>query len=167
MHDFTLYRSILANSIWQTSAKPLSPNVAQWLLHKGSLTEKLQQQCSNLQVKIVQEGWQARGMCQNSAEYWVREVLLKCSENDWIFAQTIIPQKTVDAVASSVLNLGEQAIGLWLFPQKPTRLSLEWQQDPKTKQFARRSQLLLKNYPLEIRELFLSHFLFETTPIKA
>ncbi|AUI66898.1 MULTISPECIES: chorismate lyase [Glaesserella] len=162
MHDFDLYRKILATTAWQTSEVGLPSDVAQWLLHTHSLTEKLQQVCTKLQVEIVQQGWQAVTFEQKFAKTWVREVLLKGDESSWLFAQTLLPEATIDAVAQAVLTLGDKPIGLWLFPQHPQRVTLEWQQDQQTGLYARRSQLLLKGYPLEIRELFLPPFSFET-----
>lgn len=173
MHHFSQYRILLSEPNWQTDEIALSPEVAEWLCHTDSLTQKLQQIFPNLQVEIVQQGWQAvennEKFAKNSpnATAWVREVLLKSGETPLIFAQTILPQPTIENVAQAVLGLGEQPIGLWLFPQSPQRKSLEWRQDPQTKRYARRSELFLKGYPLEIRELFLAEFPFEDCPIKA
>ncbi|AHG80830.1 4-hydroxybenzoate synthetase (Chorismate lyase) [Bibersteinia trehalosi USDA-ARS-USMARC-188] len=153
--DLRLYRSLLSCPAWQQHKNNLPVEVAKWLLHTSSLTEKLQGICHCFQVEVLQEGWQhiaQRGLC------WVREVVLKCGTTEWIFAQTILPQATIDNVAQPVLTLGEKAIGLWLFPQNPKRISLEWQR--KNSLYARRSELLLKGYPIEIKELFLKDFPF-------
>ena len=98
---------------------------------------------------------------------WLREVVIYGNGTPWIFAQTRLPQGTVNAVAQEVLNLGDQPIGLWLFPQHPQRLSLEWRQDPQTGLYARRSTLLLNGYPLTIAELFLPEFSFAPLTQKA
>lgn len=161
MREIEQYREILGKHEWQCSDTLLPTAVAEWLLHTASLTEKLQGICSELVVEIVGEGWQAVEPEQNSAKQWVREVVLKCGERDWIFAQTILPESTIQNVAAEVLTLGERPIGLWLFPQNPQRLSLEWQQDTHSALYARRSLLQLKSYPIEIRELFLPHFPFK------
>lgn len=158
--DLNAFRTQLARSCWQTESGRLSSAVAEWLMHTNSLTEKLQGVCQQFRVEVVGEGWQAGDFSEKSAMQWVREVVLKCGDTDWIFAQTILPQKTIENVAEAVLHLGEQPIGLWLFPQKPKRLSLMWQQDPNSGCYARRSQLLLKGHPLEIKELFLTNFPF-------
>lgn len=159
--DLKLFRTQLALPFWQTQSEGLSPAVAEWVTHTDSLTEKLQRVCQQFKVDLVSEGWQAVDSHEKSAKQWVREVLLKCGETNWIFAQTLLPQETIDNVAGDVVTLGEQPIGLWLFPQKPVRLSLMWQQDAKTGCYARRSLLLLKGYPLEIKELFLADFPFD------
>lgn len=173
MHSLSQYRVILCEPNWQTDELMLPTNVADWLCHTDSLTQKLQTIFPNLQVEIIQQGWQAvennERFAKNSpnATAWVREVLLKSDETPLIFAQTVLPKPTIENVAQAVLELGEQPIGLWLFPQSPQRKSLEWRQDPQTKLYARRSELSLKGYPLEIRELFLAEFPFEDCIIKA
>ncbi|WP_281258775.1 chorismate--pyruvate lyase family protein [Avibacterium endocarditidis] len=86
--------------------------------------------------------------------------MLKGDGTPWIFAQTTLPQTTVQNVAQYVLQLGEQPIGLWLFKQPMQRVSLYWQQDPKTGLYARYSDFDLKGYPLQIKELFLAEFPF-------
>lgn len=174
-HDFELYRAILSQADWQLEPVGLPPLVAQWLLHQGSLTEKMQQSWQDFQVNPLKEGWQAVGSdnffannpSDQTACYWLREVLIENLGQARIFAQTLIPQATVENVAQSVLTLGNRPIGLWLFPQNPQRLTLEWRQDSQTQCYARRSTLSLKGYPLEIRELFLPEFPFEAVPRKA
>lgn len=158
--DLNAFRAQLARSYWQTESGLLPSAVAEWLLHTDSLTEKLQSVCQQFRVELIHEGWQAVDFGEKSANQWVREVVLKCGEADWIFAQTILPQETIENVAHEVLTLGEQPIGLWLFPQNPERLSLMWQQSPQTGSYARCSLLSLKGYPLEIKELFLADFPF-------
>lgn len=147
--DFTLYRQLLNPPYWQNDGT-LPPQIAEWLLYDHSLTEKLQTICDCVQVDVVSESWQA--------ENWVREVVLKCGETDWIFAQTVIPKATIENVGQAVPTLGNQAIGLWLFPQNPERVSLEWRCEHGL--YARRSELHLHGYPIEIKELFLTDFPF-------
>lgn len=150
VRDFTLYRHLLNPLEWQNDGS-LPPHIAKWLRYSHSLTEKLQTICDCVQVEVINEGWQA--------ENWVREVVLKCGENDWIFAQTVLPKATIENVGQAVLELGDKAIGLWLFPQNPERISLEWRKENGL--YARRSELHLKGYPIEIKELFLTNFPFD------
>lgn len=157
--DLAFYRQQLAVKNWQSKRGALPEEIAEWLLHQGSLTAKLQSICHCFQVEIVREAWQAVENSENSAKFWQREVMLKCGENDWIFAQTLLPESTVKTVAQSVLALGENAIGLWLFPQNPDRISLEWQQVNGL--YARRALYHLQGYPIEIKELFLKNFPFK------
>lgn len=159
MRPLEEYRRLLAHTAWQPPNGVLPPVQARWLLHHSSLTEKLQQICDCFQVDIVHEGWIYPSY--NHEKQWLREVVLKCGQTDWIFAQTLLPQTTIEQVAQAVPELGNRPIGLWLFPQQPTRLSLNWQFDTDSGLYARRSLLSLKGYPIEIKELFLTDFPFE------
>lgn len=167
------YRTLFSQHSWQQEGGTLPTPIADWLLHTDSLTQKLQRQCQRLSVQITAEGWQQRGKISEffantpSEKVWVREVVLYCDGLPCIFAQTLLPEETVEKVAKAVLTLGDTPIGLWLFPQHPQRLNLEWRQDEKTGLYARRSPLLLKGYPLAIYELFLPQFPFETACRKA
>lgn len=143
-----------ASFSWQTDTKNLTPEQADWLLHQGSLTQKLQQHCPDLNVQILREGWQA------DEQTWERVVQLYCGQTPWIFAQTLIPKTTLEQVASDLQHWGQKPIGLWLFAQNPVRLNLEWGQSPDGLQLARRSTLLIKELPLTIYELFLPDFHF-------
>lgn len=151
------YRHILTQPYWQSSYDLLPLEKQAWLLHQGSLTKKLMQTTKQLNVEIIQQGWQIQNPTYRE---WKREVLLKDGNTAWIFAQTLIPKITISTVAQRVLTLGNEPIGLWLFAQMPHRLTLEWQQDQTTKLYTRRSTYLLNGYPLEIREIFLNAFPF-------
>lgn len=151
------YREILSQQNWTT--EPVnSTQVQDWLGYQKSLTKKLQQQYSDFSVEMVQQGFFAKNGEDRTA--WKRDVLLKGNGKTIIFAETEIPQETVENVAQDVLTLGETPIGLWLFPQNPVRTNLEWLQDKESGLYARRSVVLLKGYPLEIKELFLADFEF-------
>ncbi|MFZ7255315.1 chorismate--pyruvate lyase family protein [Avibacterium avium] len=164
--DFERYRQLLDRPDWQTSGHFTAPEIAQWVQHQGSLTQKLQQACQQLSVEVIHQGWQENSTAKISLKStalnktWLREVLLKGDGTPWIFAQTTLPETTVQNVAQYVLQLGEQPIGLWLFKQPMQRVSLYWQQDPETGLYARYSDFDLKGYPLQIKELFLAEFPF-------
>lgn len=160
MRDIQYYRHRLAQANTHTQSESLPQNVAEWLMHKGSLTEKLQTVCPNLTIEVISEGWQAVNFSENSAKQWVREVIIQCGQTDWIFAQTVLPEQTIAQVAQKVPHLGSEPIGLWLFPQRPQRLSLQWQYDPVQQLAVRCSRLSLKGYPIDIKELFLNNFPF-------
>lgn len=154
-----LYSSILSQVNWQQDSTKLSSLHKDWLMHQESLTLKLQQHYKKVSVKIISQNWIAKNK-KNLTAYWQREVMLLGNDKEIIFAQVNIPKETVDNVAQDILELGDNPIGLWLFPQNPERLNLEWLQDSETGLYARRSTLLLKGYPLDIKELFLPSFCF-------
>lgn len=160
MRNLALYRQLLAQNHWKQNGEDLSSDVSKWLLHTTSLTEKLQGICTQFNVELINEGWQDAADVDGKPN-WVREVMLKGGNSDWIFAQTVLPKITIENVAQDVLSLGNNSIGLWLFPQNPQRLSLVWQRDPQTHLYSRYSRLHLHGYPIEIKELFLGNFPFE------
>lgn len=167
---YSRYRHILQTAQWSQATAMLPRQQKPWLLEQGSLTQRLQQICTKLTVEVLQQGWQAVTFAQNFAKFnqnvtasepvWLREVVLAGDEVDWVFAQTSLPQRTIQNVAQAVPNLGDTPIGLWLFPQTPKRQCLEWWQDPQTGLYARRSILTLNHYPIEIKEIFLEDFGF-------
>ncbi|QLB43859.1 chorismate--pyruvate lyase family protein [Mannheimia pernigra] len=159
---YTNYRNILSACKWKVGAGTLSLTQQEWLLHEGSLTQKLLDVTSNFNVEVVQEKWIAKNSQKMTAcneQYWRREVLLKDGDINWIFAQTLVPKKTIENIAQSVLRLGNEPIGLWLFSQQPTRTKLEWTQ-AENGLFARRGVYEINGYSLEIKELFLNDFLY-------
>lgn len=154
------YRQILSFAGWYSTATSLSAIQQEWLLHNGSLTQKLYEVATDFNVEVVQEKWIAKNSQNLTAcneDVWLREVLLKDGETNWIFAQTLVPKSTIENIAQTVLNLGNEPIGLWLFSQNPTRTKLEWTQT-ENGLFARRSVYEISGYSLEIRELFLQTF---------
>lgn len=155
------YRQTLAENHWCKEVESLTQLQREWLLHQGSLTQKLLRVTQQFSVEITEQKWITKvseKMTASHSDYWLREVLLKEQDHAWIFAQTVVPKETIENVAQELLTLGDQPIGFWLFPQQPKRISLEWQFSQNSQMYMRKSCYLLKNYPLEIYELFLADF---------
>lgn len=166
MSKLPLYRKILAQANWQKHAEALSPCQLNWLLHQGSLTEKLLAHYQTLEVKVLNETW-IREEDESSIflpPFWLREVMLVADGEPCIFAQTRVPEKTVKEAAREILQLGTMPIGMWLFVRNPQRQTLEWSKDEVTGLYSRCSVLLIEGYPIEIKELFLPNFSFELKP---
>nr|WP_237052369.1 chorismate lyase [Mannheimia granulomatis] len=160
MDYYLEYRQVFSESAWQTNPEALSPAQQQWLLHHGSLTQKLCEVAVDFNVEVVQEKWIAKNLQKTTAcneEYWLREVLLKDGTTNWIFAQTLVPKSTIENIAQNVPKLGNEPIGLWLFSQNPLRKTLEWTQ-AENGLFARRGVYEINGFSLEIKELFLESF---------
>lgn len=159
--DYSFYRTILSNQKWNPdfNTKTIPQKKLSWLMCEGSLTKELQKICHTFEVLLLNQGW--RSEINKNSKIWLREVLLQGDNIPWIFAQTVVPEITVNNVAQEILTLGEKPLGLWLFPQEPIRITLEWYQDPISGLLARRSILKVKNYPIEIKELFLKSFSFQ------
>lgn len=129
--NLALYRRLLARPDWQKSGDSLQSNIAEWVLCQKSLTEKLSGCCETFSVEVIQQGWQEKTSSKNTAlsKEWLREVVLRGDGLPWIFAQTTLPNETIQNVAQYVLQLDDEPIGLWLFNQPMKRVSLTWQQD--------------------------------------
>lgn len=90
-----------------------------WLLDTGSLTERVQSQCTHFSLELL--GQKPLAPHNNelailagneTSHYQVREILL-CGDNQpWVFARSVIPQSFVDAELS---NLGREPLGKRIF----------------------------------------------------
>lgn len=157
---FSSYRTIFSNAKWQSAPNALSSSELEWLLNEGSLTQKLCEVATDFNVEIVQERWIAKNSENLTAcneDCWLREVLLKNGNTNWIFAQTLIPKSTIENIAPNIPTLGNKPIGLWLFAQNPTRKKLKWSQ-AENGLFARYGVFEIEGYSLEVKELFLPEF---------
>nr|WP_275686817.1 chorismate lyase [Mannheimia haemolytica] len=80
---YSLYLKILSECDWCCDPKTLSTYQQEWLLHEGSLTQKLYDVATNFNVEVVQEKWIAKNSEKTTAcneDVWSREVLLKDGE---------------------------------------------------------------------------------------
>ena len=154
-------------------------NIQAWLTTPDSLTAKLKQSCSNLQVHVLSETIErplieeARALNLPPQETaWVRCVLLKCAQQDWVYARTIIPNLSASNPWQSLQNLGDKPLGEVLFELPGIQRSeFEFSKQPlkswpylktaltnitpKTLGYARRSVFRQQNWPLLLTEVFL------------
>ena len=185
---YPAWRQALAGGGWRGSGEELPAATAAWLLHQGSLTEKLRGRCGSLKVRIVRQGWFSGSLKTNEAScceaktdtaglpgletakaggvaaaaserVWLREVMLFGDGVPWVFAQTLLPESGARGAAAGLTELGDEPIGPWLFARRTRRQSLQWRRD-EGGLYARRSMLLLEGSPLQISELFLPQFDF-------
>ena len=185
---YPAWRQALAGGGWRGSGEELPAATAAWLLHQGSLTEKLRGRCGSLKVRIVRQGWFSGSLKTNEASFcaaktdaagfpavetaqtggvaaaepervWLREVMLFGDGVPWVFAQTLLPESGARGAAAGLTGLGDEPIGPWLFARRTRRQSLQWRRD-EGGFYARRSMLLLEGSPLQISELFLPQFDF-------
>jgi len=124
---------------WQQASQVsnLPPNLHDWLLNTGSLTERLQALTTNFNVYLL--GQQILPMDKNEAQqlaskhtplendWQIREVILQGETtsafredntsdnrqlNDWVFARSILPNELCQ---SKWANLGNQPLGARIF----------------------------------------------------
>lgn len=75
----------------------------EWLLHEGSLTEKLRQTCGPVHLNVLSErwvrtDWWAKQVLQlNDSMVWQREIEMLSKDRPCWYAKTLIPYETVHA----------------------------------------------------------------------
>jgi chorismate--pyruvate lyase len=106
-----------------------TPCLKDWLFDTGSLTEKLQLECTSFhltligqrQSQITLEEFQqvcAPRQQLNLKEWQVREVILWGDNQPWVFARSIIPQKLCE---NDFVNLNTKPLGQLIFNDKRFR----------------------------------------------
>lgn len=113
------------SSSWAAPERFIIPNpcLESWLLNTGSLTERLQSQCSSFKLtllgqqrsQITAEEFQRVCTAQQQydiQEWQIREVVLWGDNQPWVFARSIIPQKLCE---SDFVNLNTKPLGQLIF----------------------------------------------------
>ena len=107
----------------------LPPATRHWLLDEGSLTAILQAACGNrLRVRVLRQAWQrpraserrALGLGTHEVAL-VREVLLECAGEPWVFARSIMPAATLRGRLRHLRRFGERSLGALLFATRGLR----------------------------------------------
>ena len=151
---YPAWRQALAGGGWRGSGEELPAATAAWLLHQGSLTEKLRGRCGSLKVRIVRQGWFSGSLKTNEASFCEAK-----TDTAGLPGLETAKAGGVAAAASERVWLRDEPIGPWLFARRTRRQSLQWRRD-EGGLYARRSMLLLEGSPLQISELFLPQFDF-------
>lgn len=151
-----------------------------WLTGPESLTQALTCTCTErFSVQVLQEGWQkptinesrTLNLAPNTLAF-VRQVHLLCGSQPWVYARTVIPQKTLKGELQKLTHLGTQPLGAILFShQLIHRSDIELTKikathkthgtamtySPQTRKaiWGRRSLFYVANKPLIVNEIFL------------
>jgi chorismate--pyruvate lyase len=171
-------------SVWRVASQVFNDTIpAQmscWLFDPASLTSRLVAACSKtFRVQVLEQTWRTPmhselrrlGMpCRQTA--LIREVLLFCGETPWVFARTVIPQRTLTGKRKFLANLGTKPLGAVLFADphmkrdeiEVARLSagqplyeraVQALSDVPPTIWGRRSVFYLQDKPLLVNEIFL------------
>ncbi len=146
-----------------------------WLQDRGSLTQKLKQQCPHFSVQRLFEGFalplpsEAQKLNLSSqTQVWTRIVLLMCDQQPVVYARTLIPHLTPANPWQRIQNLGNQPLGELLFELPHlhrsefefTQTQACWPACPnalsQTLTYARRNLFLQQSHPLLLTEVFLT-----------
>ena len=157
----------------------LPDRASHWLLNEGSLTEQLVNASGgDFRVQRLRQGWQQPLLSEQSLlglpnRQWalVREVILVCFDQPWVYARSIIPQTTLNGPLRHLRRLQSESLGSLIFRQaglqrSPFELALlppmspyidasVRQADPA---WARRSLFTIAGKPLSVSEVFLQRF---------
>jgi chorismate--pyruvate lyase len=174
-HDEPLWRP---RHQWRRSELP--EGIASWLLDPGSLTRRLQQTCGGrFRVQLLAQGWGHPLHSETAALHMrriglavLREVLLLCDGQPWVYARSVIPRPTLTGSGRQLTRLGTRPLGAFLFADPTLRRSrLELARiEPGQRVFAeatralsvapaviwgRRSLFFLRGRALLVNEIFL------------
>ena len=151
---------------WQDAAgQPLPPQLAPWILEPASLTARLKRHCRQFRVQILNEQRSAlpaflQHLLPGTDTAQLREVILWCNEQPCVYAQSWLPQRTIDRLRP-LADLGERPLGDYIFQQpglhrggiEAAQLALP--QLAPALCYARRSVFTLNGLPLLVAEVFL------------
>lgn len=156
----------------------------EWLLDSGSLTQRLIKSSHHqFSVQVLSQQW---GSAQLS-EYdllavaprqrcLIREVLLLCHQQPWVYARSVIPVSSLTAKLRHLRHFDNRPLGQLLFNTPGMRRSpfqiaqlaindlplyanLQQSHDNKTPNlWGRRSRFVIYNKPLLVSEIFLPDF---------
>lgn len=150
-----------------------------WLQHPDSLTARLRAHChGQFSVEVLDQYWgmarldetQALNIPQRS-RVLVREVLLKGYGQPWVWARSILPERSLTGTLRHLRKLSEQPLGGWLFRQQtlergPVKIRAFLPGDPVLPSqlgihqplWGRRSVFRVHHKPLLVAEVFLPDF---------
>ncbi|MDO6425426.1 chorismate lyase [Thalassotalea sp. 1_MG-2023] len=170
------------------SAK-LTPQLRDWLLDPGSLTQRLKQHCKQFKVQVLGQKIEPCSALEANVdivageEVLVREVLLWCDNVPQVFARSLLPLKSLTGDEQKLAQLGTQSLGHVLFTNpklqrkqievacfdsstKVAQLARSYQLFSELPMWGRRSIFLVEQKPLMVAEVFLPQaFAYQQTVI--
>lgn len=113
--------------VWRTRemllGHPVPSEIAPWLFDHGSLTKRIIENCNSaFRVEVLSQDWQRpmlnealRLGMQAEQQALIREVLLYCGGQPWVFARSVLPHKTLTGKHRMLGKLGNRPLGAILF----------------------------------------------------
>ena len=98
----------------------LTAEQADWLLYEGSLTQRLKEVGGNFSVKllgqqVLEPTPEEKQRLNLNCNVVVREVLLYCDKQPWVFARSLFSPSAEQASTLNLQQLGNQPLGESLF----------------------------------------------------
>jgi chorismate--pyruvate lyase len=157
----------------------LSEKLSDWLLYPGSFMQRLKHHhISDACIDVLKEGWDLpfeeeryRLKLPESRLAWIREVVIYSGSTTWMFARTVIPQKTLTGKEKRLQHLKTRSLGSILFQYPdlirsdfeifPIEPETHWEKNiakylpiqPETL-WARRSEFIVRKKSLLLTEVF-------------
>ena len=160
--------------------KPTLPEQAEhWLLDRGSLTQRLIKASNNrFSVSIVQQGWQRPRLSEaalleipQGQRAIIREVLLLCDGQPWVFARSVMPVQSLTGRLRRLRQFKNSSLGELLFrdpsmrrgPFQISQIDGDSGQLPARVRspgllWGRRCRFELSGKPIMVSEIFLRDF---------
>ena len=120
-HNEPVWRS--AQRLAATVSSKVPACMQDWLHDKGSLTRRLVQACQGqFRVEVLSLAWQ-RPMLNEALRLGlpaqqralIRQVMLYCNDQPWVYARTVLPVRTLDGPYRFLIRLGNRPLGAVLF----------------------------------------------------
>lgn len=168
----------------QTLKHTIEPEILSWLDDKGSLTQRLKNRCQEqFSVNVLAEEWSKPELSEvrllripRFQQVLLRQVHLKCNDDIYVYARSVIPLSTLKGKHRRLLYLGSKPLGEYLFSSPNLKRSrVEWskltpesslyrmamanQQQHSEPVWGRRSLFHIDGKPLLVSEFFLPKLL--------
>ncbi len=175
----TMYPLCLTGA-WSTCAKSVSDTLNDWLFDSSSLTQRLKDKFSRFEVTVLSEkriqlSDDSRMVLDCDAhQAFVREVLLVCDGKPAVYAQSVIPDSSLENGLSSLTSLGTKPLGEVIFNNEEmirlpiqaaafsadsqlvrSLIALKVLAEPQETLWGRRSVFRIHNQPISVTEVFL------------
>lgn len=168
---------------WHGAALGCEAGLARWLCDRGSLTRRIQQRCSQFEVRGVRSGLARIALDEAvllgvapSHLAWSREVFLYADGRPVVFAHSACARRHLQGAWVDIGTLGDRPLGALLFAhplveRRPLhyrllhsthplyRRAAVAMDDPPDRLWARRSLFCLHDAPLLVTEVFLPEIL--------
>lgn len=145
-----------------------SLRLRRWLWASGSLTRQLSLQAAGqFRVQLVAQHDRGMKLQEQQAlglgrpqRVRVREVLLYGRDPEpWVYARTLIPERTLCGEGRQMRHLGGRALGYYLFARGRQPQALRWVEHQLGRGWQRSTRYRLRTGVVLVSELFLPAFL--------
>ena len=106
----------------------VSPKLRTWLSLQTSMTKRMQDNCKVVNVSVVHNQLElvypdevTKLGIDPQCPCWVREVIMSCNDNPWLYGRTIIPECSLEGRVKELTQIGSIPLGRLLFSDPKTQ----------------------------------------------